>query len=540
MNIHTEKLNSLINQYIDTDLKLSPVKATHLGIHDYDDQLGSFAKEDIESKLNTVKKFAQELKSVDYDSLDLSAKTDYELLSQQLDISIHDIEVDKDYEKSPAMYQKYGVSAIFPMVLKDFAPIKQRQENILARMAQITKIMEQGKVNLKNPPLLWTEMAITENDSLQNFFNDTLLKFFEGSELKDKYLPLRDTVVNALKDYKEFLQKDILPRSNGSWSIGTKNFDFILKRFYMLDKTPEEIYQTGMEVFEQTEKELEEYSQSEYGKNWKELDEYIKQQHPKAEDLLKTYKDYMSKLKNFIKTNDLVTLPENDILEILETPEFERVSMPFAGYQPPPPFEKNQQAIFWVTPLDPSMPEEKREEVLRWHNFGSIQFVSLHEAYPGHHLQLLYANSNPSRIRKYAMNTLFVEGWALYTEKLMREYDFYDKMGKFSQIKARLWRASRVIVDVGIHTGKMDFDQGVEFLMTKTNCDKWEAVAQMKYYTLLPGQPMSYLIGMLEVLKLREEYKKVKGDQFSLKEFHNKLLSYGSLPVKLIASLLFE
>jgi len=537
-NNNMEKLNSIIDRFIDTDLKFSPVKATHLGIHDYDDKLGSLSKENIYLNLNMTKNIYHELKLIDYDGLSLSSKVDYDTLAQQLDIHIHSIEKEKYYDKSPSLYQKYGVNAIFPMVIKDFAPLKQRQENILSRMTQISEIMEQGKENLKNPPQLWTEMAISENSHLQNFFNQTLLKFFKDSELKEKYLKLKEPVIDSLKNYKDFLEKDLLPISTGDWAAGKETFDFILKTVYMLDRTPEEIYQTGKEVFEQTEQELEEYATTVYNKTWKELDEYVKQQHPKPEDLLNTYQEAINKVRSFVVEQQLVDIPENDILEVMETPEFNRISLPFAGYQPPPPYEKKEKAIFWVTPIDKTLPPEKREEILRWHNFGSIQFVSLHEAYPGHHLQLLYANSNPSRLRKYAMNTLFIEGWALYTEKLMREYDYYDKLGRFSQIKARLWRASRVIVDVGIHTGMMNFDDGVEFLVNKTNCDRWEAIAQMKYYTQLAGQPMSYLIGMLEILKLREEYKKLSGDKFSLREFHNKLLSYGSLPIKFISKLL--
>lgn len=540
INENIKQLNSIIDKYIETDLKLNPVKATYLGIHDYDDNLGSLSKKDFEIKLDIAKNIYKELKNIQYENLDISSQVDYDILNQQLDIIIHDIEKEKNYEKNPSIYQKYGISAIYPMILKDFSPIEVIQENILSRMSQIPKIIEQGKENLKNPPKLWTDMSIVENTNIQDFFEQTLYKFFENSKLKEKYLKLKESVINSLKSYKEFLEKDLLAKSTGNWAIGKENFDFILKKVYFLKQSPEDIYNIGKEVFRKTQEELEEYAVNNYNKDWKELDEYMKQQHPCSKDLLKTYQENIDKAKNFVIEKQLVDIPKNDILSVIETPEFERINLPFAGYSPPPPFEKKQQGFFFVTPIDKSLPEEKREQILRWHNFGSIQFVSLHEAYPGHHLQLLYSNSNPSRLRKYTMNTLFIEGWALYTEKLMRDFGFFDKLGKFAQIKARLWRASRVIIDVGIHTGIMNFEDGVNFLVNQTNCDHWEALSQMKYYTHLPAQPMSYLIGMMEILNLREEYKNKTKNDFSIKDFHNKLLSFGSLPVKFISKLLFN
>jgi uncharacterized protein (DUF885 family) len=221
-------------------------------------------------------------------------------------------------------------------------------------------------------------------------------------------------------------------------------------------------------------------------------------------------------------------VPPDEELEIIETPVFLRHVVPFAAYYPPAPFEQRQKGYFLVTPPPE---DESREARLRGHNYGFITLTTLHEAFPGHHLQLTVANRSGSALRRLSDNSMFAEGWALYCEEMMYEAGFYDRKTRLLQLKDLAWRACRVLIDVGLHTGTMGFDEAVEMMIREVKLDRDSAVAEVKWYSLAPTYPLSYLRGQREILRLRDRWR--ERGPYEARAFHDALLSAGTLPMAL-------
>jgi len=314
-------------------------------------------------------------------------------------------------------------------------------------------------------------------------------------------------------------------------------FEELVHENHMLDYSAEEVLKVGWRLFEETDKKMTELAQRiDRGKTARELLEVAKADHPKADELLDVYRREMARARQFVVSHDIVTIPAGESLKIEPTPPFLRGTIPYAAYMMPGPLEKVQQGVFLVTPVDPHSSKEEQEEKLRGHYYGKLPVTALHEAYPGHHVQLVYANGVGSLPRKLGafISTLFIEGWAFYCEELMEQLGYIDQpLQRLGRLSDQLWRAARIILDVSLHTQKMTVEQGIDFLVERAGLERSNARAEVRRYTSSPTQPMSYLIGKLEIVKLINEYKK-SHPQASLKEVHDAVLSCGSLPPRLM------
>jgi uncharacterized protein (DUF885 family) len=274
----------------------------------------------------------------------------------------------------------------------------------------------------------------------------------------------------------------------------------------------------------------------------KELVEEMKKGHPPADRLLDTYRAAMMSARRFVIEQDLVTIPPDEELTIVETPAYMRNQIPYAAYMPPGLLEAEQEGIFVVTPVDPDAPPEEQEEKLRGHSYDKLPITALHEAYPGHHLQLVVANLNKSLPQLFGgyLSSLFVEGWAFYCEEMMEQQGFLQKpVQRLSRLQDQLWRAARIIVDVSLHTGQMGYEEAVQFMIEKANLEPSDARVEVNRYTQSPTQPMSYLMGKHEIMQIVEEYQ-ARYPEHSLKQMHDALLQSGSLPPRLMRRSLFE
>lgn len=244
----------------------------------------------------------------------------------------------------------------------------------------------------------------------------------------------------------------------------------------------------------------------------------------------------MERARDFVVAQELVDLPHHESLNVIETPPFQRNMLPYAAYMPPAPFEARQDGLFWVTPIDTAQSPDRREAQLQGHSRYNIVIIALHEAYPGHHLQMSRANQIESRFRRHFANSnLFLEGWALYCEEMMYEAGFYhDPRVRLMQLKDQLWRAARVVIDVQLHTAGITPEEAVRFLVEEAKLEEPNAQAEVRRYTLTPTQPMSYILGKRAILALRDQVRRRQGDRFNLRRFHNDLLSHGSLPPRLV------
>jgi uncharacterized protein (DUF885 family) len=346
----------------------------------------------------------------------------------------------------------------------------------------------------------------------------------------------------AYEDYRKFLQKEVIPRSNGRFSAGRELFEYLLKNDYFLDDGADALLAMGKQVFAQTNAQMNEVARriDPKAKTWAEVTARVKAKHPSAAELLDAYKKEVTRARAYLVEKDAVGFPPGDDLEVIDTPPFLRTTLT-AAYDQPPPFDARiTKGFFFVTPVDRALPLPKQEEMLRENDWADIVDTSVHEAYPGHHLQLSFARRNPSVVRRALDRAIFSEGWALYSEELMAELGYYDDAQRLIQLEWALVRAARIIIDVGLHVGDMTFEQGVKLLTDEAHLERQLALSEVKRYTLSPTQPSAYMIGRQLIFKLRERAKTRDGGTFSLKGFHTDLLSRGTVPPSLLAKELFD
>ena len=352
-----------------------------------------------------------------------------------------------------------------------------------------------------------------------------------------------DEAVAALQGFERFLKVDLLPVSTGEFAIGREHYEFILKkRWYMTDNAAA-ILAKGQKAFADTEAQLTEVAgRMKPGASWVDVYESLKDDHPPIDRIKGEYQAQMEAAQAFLKAHDIVTLPPGERVITIDTPPAMRRSSPFGTFSSVGPFDKELLGKLVLTPIESSLSPEQRKERLRSHHRAWIPIIAVHEAYPGHHVAALKANENPRVLRRLVRESIFGEGWGLYCEELMFEQGFLkgDDV-RLTQLRNRLWRAARVIIDVGLHTGTMTFEQGVQLLVDKVRFERYAAELEVGMYARRPTMVLGYLIGMMEIADMRAAYEKKFGEPATPKVFFDKLLRIGSLPPSLVrAELLGE
>jgi uncharacterized protein (DUF885 family) len=523
-----------------------PVAATQFGDHRYDHKLGDHSPPARARRETMLRQALAELEASDPSAWSLDARVDRTLMVQLAKSFLRDVEKTRDHERSPGMYPGEGLGGVFLLLMRSFAPFGVRMKSVLGRLREIPRVLAQGKENIipERVPKVWAELAIESAKRGLILFRVVIpLLAVRTPHLFPRVLWASQRAAAALREYIAFLEREVLPQAQGEFAVGKELFEEILREDHFLDYTADTLLEQGWKLFRDTQAQMEALAkQISPGKTAREILDEAKKSHPQPREILATYRREMERVRRFVQEKGIVTIPEGEKLQIRATPASLRPVLPYAAYMMPGPLEEKQEGIFLVTPVDRWMPRKAREEKLRGHNYAKIPVTALHEAYPGHHLQLVYANRHAKTLpRKVGsvLSSLFVEGWAFYCEELMEELGYIrEPVQKLARLQDQLWRAARIILDVSLHTGKMTVEEGIEFLVDKVGLEKTNAQAEVYRYTSSPTQPMSYLIGKLEILKVIAEYKR-RNPKMSLREMHDAILSCGSLPPKLLAERLF-
>jgi uncharacterized protein (DUF885 family) len=398
-------------------------------------------------------------------------------------------------------------------------------------------VLTEARRNLENPPSIFTTTALGMLKGATMFVNDVVPHFAgKAPRVRVELEANAEACLEAIAGFEVFVQDELLPRSSGDFAIGKELFETRIRVEHMIDHDANTLDKMGRELLDRTRDEMERLSaEVAPGRNWKDVIDERKGNHPPAEGLLAAYEEHMKRARDFVVKKNLVPIPRGETLRVMDTPAFIRTTIPYAAYLNPGAFDEKQEGIFVVTPVDHGASFEIQEEQLKGHSFPSMVLTSLHEAYPGHHLQLVWSNRVPSKVRQICLDTVFAEGWALYCEEMMKEAGFYEsKEIQMFQLKDMLWRAARVVIDVGLHTRTMNFDEAVEFLVSEAVVERSNATAEVRRYANTPTQPSSYAIGKAEILNLRGEEERRLGPRFNLSQFHERLLGSGTIPFKLM------
>lgn len=530
------RFDRTIDRWFRDHLAMRPETATYFGLHDSDDQLSPGGRDAIDEEIAFYRRTIDELSASDAGELSADRALDRDLAVHQARLAHFWLTEYRTWAGSSGGAEHIG-EALFPLFTRDFAPLPERLESIAARLEKAPELLRQTRDRVTEPVRIWTEIDIESTRQMPGFL-DTILAA-AGSEGADTSLVERltraaDATKAALVDHEAWLRADVLPRANGHWAAGPERFEEML-RLRELEATGDEILAVGEELLV-SEKDAREALRREIdpSASAEEVADLVKDDHaPTFAEALNEYRESMDGARAFVVEHGLATPPEEDHLNVIETPSFIRHLIPFAAYYDPAKFDPTPVGTYIVTP--PSSPDMMRE-----HNRASISNTSVHEAYPGHHLQLSAAITNPSLVRLFSGAPEFTEGWAFYCERMMKEAGFDDTpKGWYIVHTDAIWRATRIILDVQLHRGLIGFDDAVERLISETGFERPAAVAEVKRYTSTPTYQLSYLFGRHMIERLRDDVRRAQGADFDLRRFHDTLMYAGTMPVS-YARRLFE
>jgi uncharacterized protein (DUF885 family) len=522
-------------------LELSPVAATQLGDHRWDDRLSDYSAEALESQYQELLAAQAEFQGMDTNGFGLDARIDHTLVVQIFKGFIRSYEKFQSHRRNPGGYLDEVMGGVVLLLLKEFAPLPERLRSVIGRVHEAPRVLDQCRQNIvpTEVPRVWAEIALKEAEQAPGLFLGLLpyLAAEAAPDLQPELAEAGQVAAQAVQEFATYLQTAVLPQAAGDFAAGRELFDELLREDHMVDYDADKLLATGWEQFRQTRAQMEAVAREiDPTKTVREQLEAAKADHPTAESLLPAYEQAMAEIRQYVIDHDIAAIPPGESLRIVETPVYMRPLIPYAAYMAPGILEEKQEGIFVVTPVDPGAPPEEQEQKLRGHSWAKLPITALHEAYPGHHLQLVWANRQttiPRRMGSF-LSTLFIEGWAFYCEELLEQMGYIARpVQRLARLSDQLWRAARIILDVSLHTRGMSVDEAVQFLVQECQLEPANALAEVRRYTGSPTQPQSYLMGKLAILGLIADYRRAH-PAASLRQVHDAILGCGSLPPRLM------
>jgi uncharacterized protein (DUF885 family) len=531
--------------FLDELLKDVPVAATFLGDHRYDDRLGDYSPAALKDQRRRLGRWLKRFGGYATSGWSVDGRIDLLLTVQIIKSFVRNYDKVRSIFRDPGEVMGDCLGGVYTLILRDFAPLPERMKSILGRLREAPRALAEGRALIvpREVPKVWAEIALESAQQGVGLFAGFVPALAESTpELKTEVVGAAQRAAQALREHAAWIEQTVLPRARGDFAVGPGLFDEILRENHMVGYRTKALLQTGWRLLEDTERQMQAIAaQMDPEKSVTELLEASKQRHPTAEGLLDAYRQAMAEARQFVVDHDIATLPEGERIRIEPTPAFLRPVIPYAAYNMPGFLDKFQEGVFIVTPVEDGADTQAAEKKLRGHPFADLPVKALHEAYPGHHLQLAVANQRGSLPRKMGafLSTLFVEGWAFYCEELMEQLGFINQpIQRLARLKDQRWRAARIILDVSLHTGQITVDEAIRFLVERAGLEPDDAKAEVRRYTQTPTQPQSYLMGKLQILDIVAEYKR-RYPRATLREMHDAILNCGSLPPRLMRLRLF-
>ena len=530
--------------------RYAPTSGTVAGFHQYDGRLEDYSAQAIDAEIKALKSFEVRMEAIHPENVkaDFVTRTDRDMVLSNIRSQLLTLETIRPWEKNPDNYSSACANGAFTLMERKFASPDERLRSVVAREKQMPALLDAARVNLKNPPHIYTEIAIEQLPDIISFFEkDVPVAFADArdAETKAEFQKSNAAVIRSLTGYLDWLRTDLLPRSKGDYRIGAEAFGKKLEYDEMVTTPLDKLLEIGWADLRKNQAHFNELARElEPGKDAAAVVEELGENHPAPDHLLEAFRATFDGLVSFIRTHNIVTIPSDVRPIVEETPPFMRATT-FASMDTPGPFEAHAtEAYFNVTLPDPSMTPAQVEGFMHSFNVGTVISTAVHEAYPGHYVQFLWTPQAPSKVRKLLGANTNVEGWAHYTEQMMLDEGYgqpgagakderESKFLRLGQLQDALLRNARFIVGIEMHTGKMSFDQAVAFFQKEGYQSKETAMVETKRGTSDPTY-LYYTLGKLEIMKLREDVKKKQGAAFSLQTFHNDFLRQGFPPVKIV------
>src|SRR5467141_1829536 len=506
-----DAFQKIAHDYIEQYLQANPEDATELGDHRFDSQLTDYSSDARAKDLAAQKEFRDKLNGIDGSQLTGTNNIDFRILKENIDYEIFQAEELKEPEWNPLVYMQSLANSLYLLVARDFAPADKRAPNLRQRMEKIPGVIAQAKANLQHAPRVHTETAIEQTQGAINLVREGLAPLLDQApQTKKDLAPLQEKTAAALADYKKWLQNDLLPRSDGNFRLGAEKFRKKLRFALDSDLSMEEIMKRAQADLQQTQTAIYETALPLYKKYFQGPDQpaladkkkitaavlnKLAEQHPDDNTIVSYAQKIVGEATDFVRSHNLVTVPDTP-LDVIVMPEFKR-GQAIAYCDASGPLEKNGKTFFAVAPTPNDWSKERKESFFREYNNYMIRDLTVHEAMPGHYLQLSHSNEfhAPTLVRAIFQSGSFIEGWAVYTEQVMAEQGYGGPEVKMQQLKMRLRAIANAILDQSIHAGNMTEQQAMDLMMKEAFQQEGEAVAKWKRARLTSAQLSTYFVG---------------------------------------------
>jgi uncharacterized protein (DUF885 family) len=555
-NAEDARLAKLFRTYLDEEFRRHPLFATSQGDHQFDDRLDDLSPEARAKDRDRAKWWVAEIpKTIDITKLSRDGRIDFEIWTHALEYGLWSVANDDRFEYDPRVYGEYVSDGVFLLLTQSTLPRERNVENAAKRIAFIPKIVDAAKASLKNPPKILTEVAIKRNLGAIAFYEKDIYEFAKETPGTEPLATPCRAAVAALKDYQAWLEKDLLPKSAGEWRLGKDKFAKKLELELDAGLTADEVVRVAEAEAERVEREMYYVAKQLWSKLFpgkplppddaagrrtaikSALDELGKE-HGRPETLVADAKKTVDKIKTFIRDKKVLTLPDPDTCRIIAMPEFQR-GFSAAYLNPAPPLDPKANSLYAVAPPPKDWPAARQETFFSEYNSAMLQILTIHEAYPGHYVQLAYSNRCPSLVRKILSSGTFAEGWAVYTEQMMLDqgYGDGDLSLRLHQLKFYIRAVLNAILDNKMHTANMTDEAAMALLVGRGFQTEAEAVGKIARAKQSSTQLSTYFVGRTAFYRLRQDVQRKRGGAFDLGAYHEAVLSHGTLPVKYLPEL---
>jgi uncharacterized protein (DUF885 family) len=548
---------AVAEEYIKGYLAARPLQGTALGLHEYDGKISDYSRLALDAELSRLRRFDDRLNKFDPTKLSQRQSIDLRILQAAVKKELFQMQDISVFERNPMVYARAADVNIY--VQRNFAPLEDRVRSLIAIESQVPNILIAARTNLNEVlPKPYVELAIQIARGSSDFLKKDLPAAIAG--LKDEHLraAFQDSnrrAASALSDYAAWLEREKLPKASLEFALGEEQFRRLLAQTELVDLPPQKILEIGLE---QLKTEQEAFAKAakiiDPDKSPIEVFRQIQSEHPTPENLIPDVAKDLDKIRKYVSSHNLVTIPSDVRAKVKETPQYRRATS-FASMDTPGPFEKRAtEAYYYVTPTENDWPEKQKEEWLTAFNYYTSDIVSIHEAYPGHYVQFLRLNaSSASKVEKIFGSHAFIEGWAHYCEKMMIDEGYGGPTGatpseedvkraakyRMAQADEALLRLCRLCVSIKMHTQNMSIDEATKFFQENCYYEEKPSRQEAMRATFDPLY-LNYTLGKLQILKLRDDYKAQQGDAFSLQKFHNELLNHGMPPIRLLREIMLK
>lgn len=533
------RLQALYDQFLASWAPVDPEAASALGLHAYDDRLTSRDEATARAQRGVVDRILRRLlDETDETRLDPLGELRYKTLLAQLRRAQQALARD-ERRRNPLLYLR--TRSILDPLTGDYGPVLSRVNAALSRLEAWPGILAQARANLAHPPRLWTEAAIRECDAAAAALQAVPGLVEPTLDVNPENASRAQAAVaaarSALQEYKVFLSSSVLPTADGKPALGEEAFDRLLAEGHALKISNYKLLRLGEKGMKAAAKALQRAARDiDRRRSWQDLLALaVSSEVPAAADLKALYRRELESARLHFERQGILALPAETV-RLEETPSDLRAQYPLVAYRAPAPLDLSRQGVFSVAPPDPGLPEAERARLLAWgHGPLALRAAVVREAWPGRHVMASRTRHAAVPLQRAADSPLFAEGWALYADRLARESGYYASApARLLSLRAELLAAARAVLDVRLHCGDWSAEQARSFLEKEALLSPAESSAEVLRATLKPTEAMSGFVGAAALVRLRERMESRLGDQFTLREFHERLFAYGQVPTPLI------